>query len=1282
MIALCAILLFAPEARSQNIGKPIRKKYTISGAIGLSGVTLKVTPSTGATAATTDADGNYSIEVEHGWAGTVTPTMTGYEFQPKETTYPKVTAGITEQNYTAKALQFRIAGSVGEAGVKLNGFPYEVISDPNGRYVAMVDYGWSGDVTPDKMGFSFDPLTKSYKQVTKNYTAENYKAKEAKFVISGLVGEPGIVMQGLPGNPVTDKDGRYTVEVRYGTKDLKVTPTKEGYTFTPEFMDYPLVVTEYVNQDYTFEVQKYTISGSAGLPDVQMKGFPEEVKTDETGYYTVTVKHGWAGKVTPEKPGYMFTPLNRPYTKVTANAENQDYTGEAVQLTIQGTVSGVSGVVELTGFPQGTVQTDEKGAFSVKVEYGFTGTITPVKEGYSFQPAERPYDSIKADKTKEDFKGSKITYTISGNTGEGGVTLKNLPGSVVSKGDGSYSVKVPYGWSGTVIPTKAGLMFQPAEYEYTQVLGDQTEQNFQAEPIRYPVTGKVLDKEGQAIEDVLIVADSQVESVSTDADGVFELQVKHGWKGKITPQKDGYTFNPPAKTFDAVTSPVPNISIVGEIKMLTITNVLLAEGEPVSDVTVLAEPGSYKATTDLKGKYSIKVPYGWTGELSFSKEEWDIPLTVPYPDPVTEDIDGTKPKPASKPKPQQTTSTKPAETTKPSETTKPPETTSTKPSETTSTKPAETTSTTGQDVTPPEGQGAIQPGMTRDAMLQRYNQAKKRLDALLNQAAPLTAAQQSEMIALLRETNLLEQQIAGVGGSPAEGPVVVTPSPVTGLVIDDATPKLLSVLAELARLTSTQIAVDLTVKDEPIAVGVASVQGMPIELALKRILDGTKKKYTFRKDADGHYEVFYPITNQFPGSDLLMALEALASDAEVSILPDPNVGGKTSASITGQPLEVALEMVLAPTSYVFKRVTSGTASYYVVGDSSIDSPSFSKISETRRLRLNSQTPVRMKELLAPIYQKYVQAESPSTLDPNDRGHAMVITAPAGLADTIERMIREFDTARRQVLLDARVVTMERTNMLNLGVEWQFPTMQAGGFYDGDTWTKAIGLGYTADAAFTNSLMATLNALEAQHQIDVVSNPQLVTQDGKQARLKSIQEEWFMMTDTSNSGNPYGYTNAELQKIESGTILSIVPRIGDSNEIELDLAVEISNSIAKGADSDLPIVTRRQAQNSVRVQNGGTVAVAGLTENRSRSVEKKVPVLGSIPVVGRLFRNNDEAKETKEIAVFVTATLIQQGSPMPGNQPAPTGTTLGVNNQAQPAGDEFKNDLANSLKRTQ
>src|SRR4030042_1942488 len=120
IIALCAILLVAPDAHSQVT----RKKYVITGTVGLAGVTMQGFP----TPTMTDDNGVYTVEVFYGWTGTVSPVKAGYTFEPRAKNYPKVTTSLNDENYVANIVTSKISGSAALPGVTMNGFVEEVIT--------------------------------------------------------------------------------------------------------------------------------------------------------------------------------------------------------------------------------------------------------------------------------------------------------------------------------------------------------------------------------------------------------------------------------------------------------------------------------------------------------------------------------------------------------------------------------------------------------------------------------------------------------------------------------------------------------------------------------------------------------------------------------------------------------------------------------------------------------------------------------------------------------------------------------------------------------------------------------------------------------------------------------------------------------------------------------------------------------------------------------------------------------------------------------------------------
>ena len=154
----------------------------------------------------------------------------------------------------------------------------------------------------------------------------------------------------------------------------------------------------------------YTISGTVGLSGVVMKGLPGKglpgiVVTDENGYYSATVEHGWSGRIMPVQEGYKFEPASKTYRRVVSDRDNQDYAATPITFTISGR-TGLNGV-EMQGLP-GNPVTGRDGTYQATVNYGWSGTVTPVKEGYTFKPAQRPYSIVTHDQSNQNYSPIRV----------------------------------------------------------------------------------------------------------------------------------------------------------------------------------------------------------------------------------------------------------------------------------------------------------------------------------------------------------------------------------------------------------------------------------------------------------------------------------------------------------------------------------------------------------------------------------------------------------------------------------------------------------------------------------------------------------------------------------------------------------------------------------------------------------------------------------------------------------------------------------------------------------
>jgi type II secretory pathway component GspD/PulD (secretin) len=1155
-IIFCIVVLCALDIDVQAF-EATKVTYTISGSValgdgsgGLDGVTMKGLPND----PVTGIDGSYSATVEYGWGGRVIPQKDGYTFGPASKIYSKVSGNQSSEDYIATVRTYTISGTVdGMEGVVMNGLPGDPVTGMNGTYSVTVEYGFSGTVIPEKEGYTFTPNSRPYDNVNRDMTNQNYKPALVTFTISGLADVEGVVMSGLPGNPVTGRNGTYSASVNYGFSGT-VTPRKEGYTFEPAERQYTELFSAQPNEDYTATVMTYTISGTTDIDGVEMRGLPGNPVTDASGYYSASVDYGFTGRVTPTKEGYSFKPASKIYSKVTSDKSGDDYAATVKMLTIAGT-TGREDVV-MNGLP-GNPVTGRSGTYKVTVEYGWSGTVIPEKEGYTFSPDSKPYGYITADQTNQNYTSTEITYTISGSIGEGSVVMNGLPGNPVSDAAGIYRAVVKYGFSGTVTPRREGYSFEPPKRQYDDVISDLANEDYTATLAQHTISGALISDRGP-VEDVFIVADMGGGSATTDASGRYELLVDYGWKGTITPTKEGYTFAPVNKRYPSVTRDQTNQGYNAKVLMFTVSGSVIIGGTPIDGVLVTASEGGGSDITDNRGKWAVTVPYGWTGEITPTKEGFLFnPASEPYTN-VTQNYRNGVPETIGRRRP-------PAR-----EPTMPPAREPTLP-------PAR------EPTLPPAREPTLPPSVREQPTAPRITQ-------------------------------------------PEAGP------PKTPLEI------------QIDRI-QTQLA-DLL--DQ--AAGEAAAPTVPAgPMAPEEVL----------------------ITNTFVDNDLpTEVLPTLASQAGIAIIPDETIVGIVTADLREVPLDTALEIVLAGTPYVVKK----TPYYYLVCSAGIDDAMFPIVSETRHIKLNYQTADAALGLLSTAFRPYVQGETNT--------HTLTVTAPPTLMNRIVEDLKRMDLPPRHVLLDARIVIMERGDLLNLGVEWGWPQIKAGLFGSdlhgrgtgtmadfGGNWPWGIQIGYTPDATFTGSLELTLNLLAENGEATIMSKPQVLAQDGRQSQINVMTEEYYMLQAPESTGGLGGYIRTELAEITSGTQLTITPRIGDNNDITLEVAVEVSDSIPRGRGSDLPVVTRRTASNVVRLRDGGTVALAGLSENRTTLKRKRVPGLSRIPLVGYLFKNNETDESTREIAVFVTAHLVSEtGRPInfgggssyqaPLRAPAPTRPQMG------------------------
>ncbi len=462
----------------------------------------------------------------------------------------------------------RTSGGTGISGVFMEGLPGSPTTNASGYYDTSISIGFSGTVTPSKSGYTFSPPSRTYTNVNSDQTDQNYTGTST-YTISGYVrtsggaGISGVTMGGL--GTSTNASGFYTATVNSGWSGT-VTPSKSGYTFSPPSRPYTNVNSNQADQNYTgtptapttYVISGYVrTSGGTGISGVTMGGLG--TSTNASGFYTATVNSGWSETVTPSKSGYTFSPPSKPYTNVNSN-QTDNYTGTPTAPTtyvISGYVrtSGGAGISGVTMVGLGTA-TNASGFYTATVNSGWSRTVTPSLAGYTFNPPSNTYNNVTADYINQNYTGMLNTYTISGyvktsdGDGIGSVIMVGLGTS--TNASGFYTATVNSGWSGTVTPSLAGFTFSPPSNTYTNVTADHMNQNYTGTLKTYTISGYVKTSGDTGISGVTM--SGLTGSVKTDTNGYYTAMVDHGWSGTVVPNKVGYNFTPPSRSYTNVTA--------------------------------------------------------------------------------------------------------------------------------------------------------------------------------------------------------------------------------------------------------------------------------------------------------------------------------------------------------------------------------------------------------------------------------------------------------------------------------------------------------------------------------------------------------------------------------------------------------------------------------------------------------------------------------------------------------------------------------------------------------
>ena len=285
-----------------------------------------------------------------------------------------------------------------------------------------------------------------------------------------------------------------------------------------------------------------------------------------------------------------------------------------------------------------------------------------------------------------------------------------------------------------------------------------------------------------------------------------------------------------------------------------------------------------------------------------------------------------------------------------------------------------------------------------------------------------------------------------------------------------------------------------------------------------------------------------------------------------------------------------------------------------------------------------------------------------TVQPAPDINAVVVRGTPTAIAQIERLIPDLDVRRPQVLIEAAIAEITGQDAEQLAVQIGTSGValtQASGV--GTSFTNAgpslagilsalgvpaaglLGNGITGNIGIGNDFSILVQALSTSQKANLLSTPQITVLDNKLGEFVVAQEVPFV-TGSILTGNGTANPYTTIERKDVGITLRVLPRINAGDTIRLEVSQEASSIAPTQVSGAADIITnKRSANTTVLADNGQTIVLGGLTSDDYQRIRSQVPILGSLPVIGELFKGRNESRQKRTLFVFLKPTILRDGA---------------------------------------
>ncbi len=298
---------------------------------------------------------------------------------------------------------------------------------------------------------------------------------------------------------------------------------------------------------------------------------------------------------------------------------------------------------------------------------------------------------------------------------------------------------------------------------------------------------------------------------------------------------------------------------------------------------------------------------------------------------------------------------------------------------------------------------------------------------------------------------------------------------------------------------------------------------------------------------------------------------------------------------------------------------------------------------------------------------------PFSIIADETQNAVIVNAAPELMFEIEEAVNQLDNRRAQVLIQAAIVEVSGDDATQLGVQWALGNANSGygvvnfnnvGASAASLAAAALGGSPAGISAAASSIAgaligigdsrkdsqgntefygAILQALDSSTSANLLSMPSILTLDNEKASILVGQNVPFVTGSFTTSGNNSNNPFQTIERQDIGINLNVIPHIGDNGTVRLEVSQEVSSVVPGSTGNASGLITNKSLINTtILADDQQTIALGGLMRDNTTTRQQKVPGLGNVPLIGRLFRSDNDSTQKSNLIIFLQPTILRDG----------------------------------------